>query len=205
MYRRFRKNDGQLTMSDVDTKKLVIITAPSGSGKTTIVNHLLSALPQLAFSVSACTRKPRAGELDGINYHFISLEDFTRRIAHHEFAEFEMVYEGKYYGTLKSELQRIWNNQQTPMVDIDVQGALRLKKQYGHQTLSIFIKAPSIEVLEQRLRTRGSETAQSLNERLDKATEELSFSDQFDHIVVNDQLEQACQEAKTIIADFLRD
>ena len=192
-------------MSDVETNKLVIITAPSGSGKTTIVNHLLSALPQLAFSVSACTRKPRAGEQDGVNYHFISLEDFTRRIAHHEFAEFEMVYEGKYYGTLKSELERIWDNQQTPMVDIDVQGALRLKKHYGHQTLSIFIKAPSIEALEQRLRTRGSETAQSLNERLDKATEELSFSGQFDHIVVNDQLEQACQEAKTIIADFLRD
>ncbi len=192
-------------MIEDETKKLVIITAPSGSGKTTIVNHLLRELPQLAFSVSACTRKPRAGEQDGVNYHFITLEDFTRRIAHHEFAEFEMVYEGKYYGTLKSELELIWNNQQTPMVDIDVQGALRLKKHYGKQTLSIFIQAPSIEALEQRLRARGSETEQSLKERLDKATEELSFSDQFDHIVVNDQLEQACQQAKAIIADFLTD
>ncbi len=192
-------------MGDDGTKKMVIITAPSGSGKTTIVNHLLIELPQLAFSVSACTRQPREGEKDGVNYHFISLEDFTRKIAQHEFAEFEMVYEGKYYGTLKSELERIWTNHQIPMIDIDVQGALRLKKHYGQQTRTLFIQAPSIETLEQRLRLRGSESEQSLKERVDKAAEELTFSQQFDHIIVNDDLELACSQAKAIILDFLTD
>jgi guanylate kinase len=192
-------------MGDDHTKKMVIITAPSGSGKTTIVNHLLAEMPQLAFSVSASTRKPREGEIDGVNYHFISLEEFTRKIAHHEFAEFEMVYEGKYYGTLKSELDRIWNEGKTPMVDIDVQGALRLKKHYGHHTLSLFIQAPDIKALEQRLRARGSESEQSLKERIDKAAEELTYSAQFDHIIINDQLELACAQAKSIIIDFLKD
>jgi guanylate kinase len=127
-------------MSSSTSQKLVIITAPSGSGKTTIVNHLLAEIPTLAFSISACTRKPRGTEVDGVNYHFISIEEFTHKIATHEFAEFEMVYEGKYYGTLKSELQRIWNNGQIPLVDIDVQGALRLKKHYTINSLCIFIK-----------------------------------------------------------------
>jgi len=185
--------------------KLIIITAPSGSGKTTIVNYLLKELPTLAFSVSACTRKPRANEVDGLNYHFLSLEDFTRKIANHEFAEFEMVYEGKYYGTLKAELYKIWDNDQTPLVDIDVQGALRLKRHYGSATLSIFIRTPDLETLRTRLIARGTETNESLKERVEKAVEELKFANDFDHIVVNDELQRACDEARSLITVFLGD
>jgi guanylate kinase len=184
-------------------QKLVIITAPSGSGKTTIVHYLLNEIPNLSFSISACTRKPRSTEQDGVNYYFLSIEDFTHKIASHEFAEFEMVYEGKYYGTLKSELNRIWNEDKFPLVDIDVQGALRLKKHYTENALSIFIKAPSLEELEHRLRNRGTETEQTLKERLDKASLELTFAEKFDHIVVNDDLEQACREVKDLIVGFI--
>jgi len=183
--------------------KLIIITAPSGSGKSTIVQHLLSNFPQLCFSISACTRKPRLGEHDGVNYYFISIEDFTRKISQHEFAEFEMVYEGKYYGTLKAELERIWNHQQTPLIDIDVQGALRLKKHYGQQALTLFIQAPNLEILEQRLRNRQTETEESLQERLHKASDELTYANQFDALVVNDDLQTACNQTISIITKFL--
>lgn len=186
-----------------ESKKLIIITAPSGSGKTTIVNYLLNEIPSLAFSVSACTRKPRNGEVDGVNYHFISLEEFTHRIANHEFAEFEMVYEGKYYGTLKSELEKIWNRNQSPVVDIDVQGALRLMRHYGKNALSIFIQAPNLEILERRLRSRGTETEESIQERITKAKDELTYKNKFDHTIINDNLEQACNEAFVIISSFL--
>ena len=185
------------------SSKLIIITAPSGSGKSTIVQHLLSHFPQLCFSISACTRKPRIGERDGVNYYFISIEDFTRKISQHEFAEFEMVYEGKYYGTLKAELERIWNHQQTPLIDIDVQGALRLKKHYGQQALTLFIQAPNLEILEQRLRNRQTETEESLQERLHKASYELTYANQFDALVVNDDLQTACNQTISIITKFL--
>jgi guanylate kinase len=184
--------------------KLVIITAPSGSGKTTLVHHLLKEIPQLAFSVSACTRAPRKGEVDGVHYHFLTLEIFTRKIAHHEFAEFEMVYEGKYYGTLKSELERIWNHHQVPLIDIDVYGAMRLKRHYSAQSLSLFIQAPDLPTLENRLRGRGTESEESIRERLNKAAEELRFAGQFDHLIVNDQLDRACLEAKSLIQAFLK-
>ncbi|HOZ50382.1 MAG TPA: guanylate kinase [Chitinophagaceae bacterium] len=192
-------------MNESENHKLVIITAPSGSGKTTIVNFLLKDNPELAFSISACTRKAREGEVNGVNYYFIPLEEFTRKIANHEFAEFEMVYEGKYYGTLKSELNRIIENNQVPLVDIDVQGALRLKKHYGENALTLFIQAPSIEVLEQRLKSRGTETEQSLAERIDKAKEELKFANLFDYIIVNDDLQDACEASKDLIHEFLKD
>lgn len=184
-------------------QKLIIITAPSGSGKSTIVNFLMKEIPSLAFSVSACTRKPREGEVHGVNYYFLSVEEFQQHIANNDFAEYEMVYEGKYYGTLRSELGRMWNDDKVPVVDIDVHGALRLKREYSQHALSLFIKAPSIAELENRLRRRGTETEHSLKERLDKASEELSYANQFDHIVVNDELDKACQQAKDLILHFL--
>lgn len=184
-------------------QKLIIITAPSGSGKSTIVNFLMKEIPSLAFSVSACTRKPRVGEVHGVNYYFLSVEEFQQHIENNDFAEYEMVYEGKYYGTLRSELSRMWNEDKVPVVDIDVQGALRLKREYNQHALSLFIKAPSIAELEKRLRYRGTETEHSLKERLDKASEELSYANQFDHIVVNDELDKACRQAKDLIFHFI--
>lgn len=192
-------------MSGSTGSRLIIITAPSGSGKSTLVAYLLRSLPSLAFSVSACTRSPRAGEVNGVSYYFITVDDFKDKIDAGAFAEYEMVYEGKYYGTLNSELERIWNNQQFPLVDIDVQGALRLKAHFGEQALSIFIKAPSMAELERRLRGRGTETEESLQERLKKAADELSYADRFDECIVNDELAVACEEALSIIKRFLVD
>jgi guanylate kinase len=187
-----------------DSHKIIIITAPSGSGKSTIVNFLLQHFSNLKFSVSACTRLPRLGEVNGVNYHFISAQDFETKINEEAFAEYEMVYPGKYYGTLKSELTSIWNEEKYPLVDIDVQGAMRLKKYYQENALTIFIKAPSIEELENRLRNRGTETEESLKERISKATEELSFSNHFDHIIVNDNLSLACAQTQQLIASFIQ-
>lgn len=186
-----------------DAQSLVIITAPSGSGKSTIVQYLLQHIPELAFSVSACTRMPRANEHDGVNYYFISVNDFETRIQANAFAEYEMVYPGKYYGTLHSELQKIWQQQQHPLVDIDVQGALRLKNTFANRALTLFIQAPSIEELEKRLRLRGTETEASLQERLAKATEELSYASRFDAIILNDDLHTACVETAQRIRNFL--
>lgn len=186
------------------TKKIIIITAPSGSGKTTLVKDLLKRLPRLAFSVSACTRAPRTGEVDGKDYYFLSLTDFEDKLTRGEFLESEMVYPGKYYGTLKSELARIWDKGQFPLVDIDVKGALRVKKQFQGESLSIFIKAPSIEALEARLRQRGTETEDTLQERLKKADYELSFASEFDYLLVNDDLAKAKKELFHRIDHFIK-
>ncbi|MGI9191539.1 MAG: guanylate kinase [Chitinophagaceae bacterium] len=185
--------------------KLIIITAPSGSGKSTIVRYLLQEMPDLSFSVSACTRSPRPGETHGVSYYFISVADFQQKISNGEFAEYEMVYEGKYYGTLNSELSRIWNNQQFPLVDIDVQGALRLKQYFEQKALTIFIQAPSMDELEKRLRGRGTETEASLQERLNKAREELLYADRFDTRIINDNLAMACENVARSIRQFLAD
>lgn len=183
--------------------KLIIIAAPSGAGKTSIVKHLLATLPgQLGFSVSCATRTPRTGETHGADYYFITPQEFTRRIEAGEFAEWEMVYEGKYYGTLRSELERIWNQQQTPLLDIDVKGGLRIKEQYP-QSLSLFIEPPSLDVLRDRLAARGTETPASLQTRLNKASEECSYRNQFDHIIINDQLVTACAAAETLVREYL--
>lgn len=184
--------------------KIIIITAPSGAGKTTIVKKLLSEMPQLAFSISATTRIARENEVDGKDYYFLTQEDFHQKIEQHAFAEYEMVYAGKYYGTLKTELQRIWNNHQIPMVDIDVKGALSIKEKYTGATLTIFIAPPNLEALRTRLSERGTETQASLEERLGKARYELSFSHEFDEIVVNDELERAYAEVKTLVQAFLQ-
>lgn len=183
--------------------KIIILTAPSGSGKSTLTKALMAHFPQLAFSISACTRPARAGEVDGQDYHFISLEQFERSIEANEFMEWEMVYEGKYYGTLKTELNRIWDKQQIPIVDIDVKGALNVQRQYKEQSLSIFIQTPSIEILRERLEKRGTETPESLEERVNKASYELSFAHQFDHILVNDNLEIASAALIAMVADYL--
>ena len=183
--------------------KIIIITAPSGSGKTTIVKRLLEKSSSLAFSISACTRNPRPGEVDGKDYYFLEEQDFKQKIEDGAFIEWEMVYTGKYYGTLKSEVGRIWNEGRAPLVDIDVQGALNIKSQYPEQSLSLFIKAPSIPELKNRLVNRGTETEHSLKERLDKAEYELSFADQFDRIIVNDDLERAIAETMSVISEFL--
>lgn len=157
----------------------------------------------MAFSISACTRVPRPGEVHGKDYYFLQEEDFKTRIGNDEFVEWEMVYTGKYYGTLKSELDRIWGEERAPLVDIDVLGALSVKAKYPLRSLSLFIKAPSLEELKKRLVARGTESEESLAERLDKAAYELGFADKFDALVVNDDLEEAIREAGSIIKRFL--
>jgi guanylate kinase len=183
--------------------KLIVITAPSGAGKTSITRHLLKTFPQLAFSISAATRPPRSYETDGVDYYFIPLEEFKEKIRQKEFAEWEMVYEGKYYGTLKSELQRIWNNKQVPLLDIDVKGAIHVKQQYPESLLTLFVEPPSIEELKKRLQSRGTETEESLQARINKASYELSFKDQFNYCILNDVFERACAEAGKIVRQFL--
>jgi guanylate kinase len=186
------------------SNKIIIITAPSGAGKTSITRHLLKTYPQqLAFSISAATRQKRDYEKEGVDYFFISAEDFKEKIKNNEFVEWEMVYEGKYYGTLKSEIQRLWNENKIPLLDIDVKGAMRVQKQFPEQCLSLFINPPSIEELKNRLQSRGTESPESLAARVNKAAYEISFKDQFDKIIVNDELKRACAEAEQVIADFI--
>ena len=184
--------------------KIIIVTAPSGAGKTTIVKKLLAEMPQLAFSISATTRTARENEVDGKDYYFLTQEDFHSKIEQHAFAEYEMVYAGKYYGTLKTELERIWTHKQVPMVDIDVKGALSIKEKYHDAALTIFIAPPTLDTLRVRLSERGTETQASLEERLGKARYELSFSHEFDEIVVNDELERAYAEVKALVVAFLQ-
>jgi len=188
---------------DQTTNKLIIITAPSGAGKTSITRYLLYEFPQLAFSVSAATRQPRRDEKNGVDYYFIDLDEFRQKIQHNEFLEWEMVYEGKYYGTLKSELERIWANKQTPVLDIDVKGAIHVQQQFAENCLSIFIEPPSIEVLKRRLESRGTEGLESLQNRVNKASYEISFKHHFNKIIVNDDLSKACSEAEKIVEEFI--
>lgn len=184
--------------------KLIIIAAPSGAGKTTVTRHLLYSFPQqLAFSISCATRIPRNNEIDGVDYYFITPDEFRKKIDEHLFVEWEMVYHDKFYGTLHSELNRIWEEGKCPLLDVDVKGGINVQNQYRQNSLSLFIEPPSIEELERRLRARGTETPDSLKARIDKASYELTFKDQFDHIIVNDTIERACQEAETLVRDFL--
>ena len=183
--------------------KIIIITAPSGAGKTSITQDLMKHIPQLSFSVSAATRTCRAYEVDGKDYYFIPEESFLKKIKDNEFVEWEMVYEGKYYGTLKSELQHIWEARKIPVLDIDVKGAIHVQQQYPGQTLSIFIQPPSVNELKNRLNRRGTESEASLQARINKAAYELTFKDQFNKVITNDNLEQACLEAREIVAAFL--
>lgn len=184
--------------------KLIIIAAPSGAGKTTVVKHILQQFPQLSFSVSATTRAIRHGETNGKDYYFLSEQEFKTRIANDEFIEWEMVYVGKYYGTLKSELNRVWKNNKHIIFDVDVEGGLHIKNKYPNNSLSIFINPPSLEILKQRLTNRNTESAESLNERISKAEHELSFASQFDAIVTNDDLQLTLSKAENLINTFLQ-
>ncbi len=185
-------------------KKILIITAPSGAGKTSITKYLMDKFSVLAFSVSAATRQPRGMEKDGVDYHFMSADDFKYKIQHNEFVEWEMVYEGKYYGTLKSEIDKIWAAGKVPVLDIDVKGAIHVQQQFNEGTLSLFIEPPSVDELKKRLQSRGTETEESLTDRVNKASYELSFKTYFDKTVVNADLSVACAEAEKIVADFLK-
>jgi guanylate kinase len=187
------------------TQKLLIITAPSGAGKTSITRHLLQTYPhKLAFSISAATRPPRGNEKNGVDYYFITEDAFKEKIQHGAFAEWEMVYEGKYYGTLNDELQRIWNEGKIPVLDIDVKGAIHIQQQFPDTALSIFIEPPSIEELKRRLMGRGTENEDSLMARVNKAAYEISFKHSFDHVIVNTNLEQACADARGIVFPFIQ-
>lgn len=183
--------------------KIIILTAPSGAGKTSITRYLLKHIPALAFSISAATRKPRGAEQDGKDYYFISEEEFKNHIKNEDFIEWEMVYEGKYYGTLKSELQRIWSEGRVPVLDIDVHGGIHVQQEYPINTMSIFVKPPSVEELRRRLQSRGTETPESIETRVNKAAYELSFADQFKYVIVNDDLDKACKEAEQVVRGFL--
>ncbi len=187
-----------------DSNKILIITAPSGAGKTSITRYLMNRFPdKLAFSISAATRQPRGQEKDGVDYFFMSETDFRKKIDEDAFVEWEMVYAGKYYGTLKSELERIWSEGRVPLLDIDVKGAVNVQKQYPGQTLSMFIEPPSLEELRRRLESRGTETPASLSDRLNKANYELGFKENFNFVIINDLLPRACSEAEEILIRFL--
>ncbi len=185
--------------------KVIIIAAPSGAGKTSITRHLLNSLSnELAFSISAATRQPRNNEKNAVDYYFISVSEFQQRIENNEFVEWEMVYEGKYYGTLKAELERIWKEGKSPLLDVDVQGGIHVQQQFPGTSLSLFIEPPSIEELKKRLEKRGTETPESLQARINKASYELSFKHNFDKIILNDKLETACLAAEKAVRDFLK-
>lgn len=185
-------------------KKVIIFSAPSGAGKSTVVSHALKTFPQLSFSVSATSRAPRGTEQDGVEYYFISAEDFRRRIDEDKFVEWQQVYSGSYYGTLKAEVERIWAEGKVIIFDVDVQGGYNLKKYFGERALSIFIQAPSVEVLRQRLNGRGTDTPEAIDMRVAKAAEEIAFAQgKFDYTLVNDDLATALSEAEKVIGDFL--
>jgi guanylate kinase len=185
--------------------KLIIFSAPSGSGKTTIVKHLLTKFPNLGFSISACTRDRRGrNEENGKDYYFLTPEEFKHKIDEQAFAEWQEVYPGGFYGTLKSEIERVWSDGKHVIFDVDVKGGVNLKKEYGEKALSIFVKVPSIEELERRLRERGTESEEKISARVFKMKFEMSFQDQFDVVLINEDLDTALQEAEVLVRNFLK-
>ena len=185
--------------------KLIVISAPSGAGKTSIVHQLLKDIPELSFSVSASSRERRENEVHGKDYYFLGVEGFQQKIKEDSFLEWEQVYENQYYGTLKSEIERIWSEGNTIIFDVDVVGGLNIKKQYPKQCFSIFIMPPSLEVLAERLIGRGSDSDESIKKRLDKAEKEISKNNQFDTIILNDNFEIACDQTKEVITNFINE
>ncbi len=189
--------------SDKHSGKCVIFSAPSGAGKTTIVHYLLQQELPLEFSISATSRPPRPIERDGKDYHYMSVQDFKTRIDQDEFVEWEEVYPDQFYGTLKSEIERIWADGKHVIFDVDVVGGVNLKRAFGGQALSVFVKAPSVQALEERLRTRATETDESITRRISKSEKEMEFADQFDFVLINDELEKAKEEAFERVTQFL--
>ncbi|WP_294240076.1 guanylate kinase [Chryseobacterium sp. sg2396] len=184
--------------------KVIIFSAPSGSGKTTLVKHALQVFDELQFSISCTTRKPRGSEVHAVDYHFLTPDEFRQKISEDAFVEFEEVYTDKYYGTLKSEVEKIWNQGKTVIFDVDVKGGISLKKYFGEQALSIFIEPPSIEELERRLTSRGTDDAETIKIRVAKAEEEISYAGEFDKIVINADLDEAKKEIESLIQHFIR-
>lgn len=186
------------------SNKVIIFSAPSGSGKSTIVSHILKLHPEMEFSVSATSRAPRGQERNGIEYHFFTADEFRKLIAEDKFVEYEEVYAGSFYGTLKSEVQRIWDKGHVIIFDVDVKGGVNLKKYFGDKALSVFIQAPSVEELRKRLVARGTDCAEAIAKRVAKASEEMTYADKFDYILVNDDLQKAYAEAEKVVDDFLQ-
>jgi guanylate kinase len=183
--------------------KAIIFSAPSGSGKTTIVRHLLKKNSDLGFSISASTRDKRGRtEAHGKDYYFLSPEEFKKKIDDNDFIEWEEVYEGNFYGTLKSEIQRIWDQGKNVIFDVDVKGGLNLKKYFGEKALAVFVKVPTLDVLKERLNDRGTESSENISRRLFKANFEMSFQDQFDKVLINENLEKSLAEAQQLYQDF---
>ncbi|MBT6807935.1 MAG: guanylate kinase [Flavobacteriales bacterium] len=184
--------------------KLIVISAPSGAGKTSIVHYLLKNMSELSFSVSACSRDKRENETNGVDYHFLGVEGFKKKIKEDAFLEWEEVYSNQYYGTLKTEVERIWKEDKTVIFDVDVVGGLNIKKQYPKECLSIFIMPPSIDVLRERLSGRSSESEEKIEIRLNKASEEISRNQEFDTVILNDDFEIACKETLEVISNFIK-
>jgi guanylate kinase len=187
---------------NMENKKVIIFSAPSGAGKSTIVGHLLEKFPYLEFSISATSRAPRGAEQNGKEYYFISADEFRRRIAAGELVEYQEVYPGSFYGTLKSEVERIWAKGHIILFDIDVKGGVNLKKLYGAQAMAVFVQPPSLKVLEERLRNRGTDSESAIETRIAKAREELTYAPHFDKVIVNDKLEDSFVQAEKIVTDF---
>jgi guanylate kinase len=186
------------------SNKLIIFSAPSGSGKTTVVKHLLKTIDKLAFSVSVTTRQKRPNEVDGKDYYFYTENDFLKAINNEQFLEYEEVYKGLFYGTLKSEVERLWSQGKTVIFDVDVIGGLNIKKFYGEQALAVFLRPPSVEILMDRLRKRETEVEHHLIERIEKAKSELKYEQQFDKVIVNDVLNDTFETAENLVANFIK-
>ncbi|MCR5571978.1 MAG: guanylate kinase [Bacteroidales bacterium] len=186
------------------SNKVVIFSAPSGSGKTTVVRHILDLHPEMEFSVSATSRPPRGQEQDGVDYYFLSPRAFKARIRADKFVEYEEVYEGRFYGTLKSEVERIWAKGHVIIFDVDVKGGISLKKYFGDKALSVFIQAPDVAELRRRLVARGTDSPEAIDERVTKAVEEMTYAPQFDYILINDDLQTAFREIEGVVDRFLQ-
>ena len=192
-------------MSDGKSGKLIIFSAPSGAGKTTIVHALTERFPRLEFSISATSRQPRHNEQHGRDYSFLSAEEFRKACEEERFVEWEEVYAGTRYGTLKSEMERIWRKGNTILFDVDVMGGIRLKSIFGENALSIFVMPPSVAALRERLTGRGTDSPETIEKRIAKAEQEISYADRFDYVVVNDDLQQAIAEVETLVAEFIKE